>query len=275
MYSHLYAKLPSVDAYLERIGMKRPEKLDREYLDELIYQHQCHVPFDPLDVSILNKDIDLGIEHLFDKIVTNNRGGYCFEMNGLFCKLLQELGYDAYSIPCRVMRSVDTYGPVMHRATAINLDGKKLFCDVGFGGPMPPATVDFGMEDEWQDLRGEKFMFKKIGEYWYHLYRLSEESETNKEPTISLAVGTGEYDPVDYIYPNAACGVGPDARFRKNKKVSRRTPNGSLTLTDEEFSVVENHKKTVTPVESVEQYLDILEKEFGINIKEEYAALQK
>ena len=50
MYEALYASVPDADAYLERIHRKRRTALTKEYLDDLIYGHQIHVPFENLDV---------------------------------------------------------------------------------------------------------------------------------------------------------------------------------------------------------------------------------
>ncbi len=268
MYSGLYAPLPSIDRYLERIEMERPTVLDREYLDRLIYAHQTHVPFDTLDVGLLGKDISINIEDIYNKIVLNNRGGYCFEINGLFIKLVQELGYNAYCVPCRIMPTEDTVAPVFHRGSCVVLDGKKYYFDVG-GGTMPPGIVEY-KEDVWQDfISGEKFMMKRVGEYWYNLYRLSEDSETNNQPKIVLQAGIAEYKPQDYVAPNMMCGVGPDARFRDRANLNMRTKNGSVSLNGREFSVVENHKKTVTILENDDEYFDTMKRVFGVDIRDQ------
>ncbi len=267
MYSGLYSPIPSIDRYLERIEMPRPENLDREYLDRLIYAHQTHIPYDTLDVGLLGKDISLNIEDLYNKLVIKNRGGYCFEINGLFIKLVQELGYNAYSVPCRIMPTEDTLAPVFHKGSCVILDGKKYYFDVG-GGAMPAGIVEY-KEDVWQDIHGEKFMMKRVGEYWFNLYRLSEESETNNQPKIILQAGIGEYKPVDYVAPNIMCGVGPNARFRGRISLNMRTKTGSVSLNGRELTVVNNHKKTVITIENDDEYYDTMKKIFGVDIKDE------
>ena len=59
MYEALYASVPDADAYLKRIQRKRRDVLTKEYLDDLIYGHQLHVPFENLDVWMFQKDIPL------------------------------------------------------------------------------------------------------------------------------------------------------------------------------------------------------------------------
>ena len=50
MYEELYAPLPDVRAYLERIGLKdlQPEPTV-EWLDRIIHSQLTHIPFDAMD----------------------------------------------------------------------------------------------------------------------------------------------------------------------------------------------------------------------------------
>ncbi len=50
MYEELYAHIPEPEAYLERLGIPAPLKPNREFLDRLVYAHQCAVPFENLDI---------------------------------------------------------------------------------------------------------------------------------------------------------------------------------------------------------------------------------
>ena len=88
----LYEPLPSVEAYLARIGIDGAKEPTLAFLDELVYAHQCSVPFEDLDICEKHAEISLDIAALFDKIVTRRRGGYCFEQNALFASLLRALG---------------------------------------------------------------------------------------------------------------------------------------------------------------------------------------
>jgi N-hydroxyarylamine O-acetyltransferase len=46
----------------------------------------------------------LDTDALFDKIVRRRRGGFCYELNGLFAALLRELGFDATLKSAKVFR---------------------------------------------------------------------------------------------------------------------------------------------------------------------------
>lgn len=269
-----------IDKYLARIGMQRPEKLDKQYLDKLVLAHQCSVVFENLDICAYDRPISLAIADLFDKIVNRGRGGYCFELNGLFVKLLQGLGYDAYSCACRgTMGSIDTPGAAMHRGNVVRLsDGKRVFCDVGYGGPMPPGAIEF-VEGVRQVVDGETFWFTQISEFQWLLRRMTkgtsesgmlgpyDEKTVNeiKEVDVQL-VGIADWYPTDFLAPNNTMSVGENAGFRKRYMLSLRRPDGSYGMSSDVFTIIKNGVRTrraITP----EEIPQILEEYFHLNEK--------
>src|SRR5690625_4237024 len=95
-----------VNNYLQRIGLTNVTGNNLETLQLLQMNHLLHVPFENLDV-IHHVPIPLEIETYYKKIVTNRRGGYCYELNGLFQWLLQQLQYDSYLVAATVLRPED------------------------------------------------------------------------------------------------------------------------------------------------------------------------
>jgi N-hydroxyarylamine O-acetyltransferase len=81
--------------YLERIGLELEPTLtaDAASLRRLQLAHMLHVPFENLDIA-LGRPIRLGLTTLYDKIVTHRRGGFCYELNGLFAWMLDDLGFE-------------------------------------------------------------------------------------------------------------------------------------------------------------------------------------
>ena len=70
-----------LQAYFDRIGYKEGGT-DTERLYRV---HKCHItsiPFENIDVYN-KKTISVKPEDVFNKLVTQKRGGYCFEMNCL------------------------------------------------------------------------------------------------------------------------------------------------------------------------------------------------
>ncbi len=120
-----------VDAYLARLGTPRPAALDAAALRTLQERHLAAVPFENLSVH-LGEPIELTEEALFDKIVRRRRGGFCYELNGLFAALLRELGFDATLHAAQVFTPAGLGPPLDHAAIRVELDEPWLV-DVGFG----------------------------------------------------------------------------------------------------------------------------------------------
>lgn len=113
------------DAYLDRIGL--PARRDAD-LAELQWAHLRHVPFENLSMH-LDEPIELDTAALFDKIVIRRRGGFCYELNGLFGRLLAALGHDVAMLSAGVFGPRGLGPPFDHLVLGV---GDRLV-DVGFG----------------------------------------------------------------------------------------------------------------------------------------------
>jgi N-hydroxyarylamine O-acetyltransferase len=119
--------------YLDRIGWgPTAVRPDLEHLKALHTAHLLTVPFENLDVYH-GRGVSTSVEQTYRKIVERRRGGWCFELNGAFGRLLRELGYDVDLVSCRVLGD-DGWGPPFdHLALVVRLDGERWLADVGFG----------------------------------------------------------------------------------------------------------------------------------------------
>ena len=129
-----------IEAYLDRIGYGGPRTPSLDTLRGLHRAHLLSVPFENLDVHA-RRPIILDRERLYDKIVRRRRGGFCYELNGLFAMLLGEMGFRVSLLSAGVARETGGFGPEFdHLALDVNLEGEWL-ADVGFGesipGPLP------------------------------------------------------------------------------------------------------------------------------------------
>src|SRR5512146_954327 len=97
-----------VSAYLNRIHYSGPLEPTAETLRQLHRAHLYSVPFENLDIH-LGRPIRLEEEALFVKIVTARRGGFCYELNGLFSRLLTGLGYQVTLLNARGVHEDGSY----------------------------------------------------------------------------------------------------------------------------------------------------------------------
>ena len=91
------------NAYLERIGFDGPADATAETLARLQEAHCRAVPYENFDI-LDGRPISLELPDLYRKVVAERRGGYCFELNGLFAWLLRELGFDVVEHFARYLR---------------------------------------------------------------------------------------------------------------------------------------------------------------------------
>lgn len=258
MYEELYEPLPNRALYLKRLEIEPPQELDAAYLDRLIYAHQSQIPFENLDIYELGKQIDLSTRSLFEKVVINERGGYCFELNALFDRLLSELGYQACPCTSRILRGKNFVPPPLHRGILVNIQNQIWFCDVGYGGPMPGGAllVEEGYE---KTCCGQTFRIERGDEYWWTVVYLSGDREEKILQFTLMPQG-----PVDFLAPNEYCSRNQKSVFLQQRLVNRRTADGSLSIVNDTFSQISNRQRTEKKIQSHDELNQILKDYFGI-----------
>ena len=128
--------------YLKRIGAERPTAPTPEALRDLHARHQLAVPFENLSIH-LGEPIVLDEDSLFDKIVLRQRGGFCYELNGAFGRLLTALGFAVSYLAAGVFGEDGLLSPLFdHMVLAVEAGGPWL-ADVGFGDhSLHPLRMD-------------------------------------------------------------------------------------------------------------------------------------
>ena len=264
MFEFTYGHVKDVDAYLARISCGGTKEPSLENLHRLVLCHQRSVPFENLDQVYGKKTVSLDPGALYEKIVENRRGGYCFELNGLFVLLLRDLGYDARSVMCRVQFGGETLNRVMHRGCLVRFGDELCFCDVGFGGPMAPFAVR--VSEEEQTLFGETYFVSPLSSpHWYMLWRrrgvgYAEDGERKEEVHTVVAFTTAEFLNEDFKPMNEVCS----GFFSNRLNVSVRTPDGYRALNGNVYTVCNKKEGRSDTVLAEPEVLPCLRDEFGL-----------
>lgn len=102
-------------------------------MEKLQKKHLPNVPFENLDIHY-RTPIKPGIDRIYEKIVQNNRGGFCYELNGLFYELLLSPDFDAKQVSARVYTKDNEYSPEFdHLTIVVKIGNAEYLTDVGFG----------------------------------------------------------------------------------------------------------------------------------------------
>ena len=276
MLEFTYDKLTKeqTEAYLKRIGYEGEITLTKDCLDRLVYLHQCRVPFENLTPCYYHQSVTLEIPALYKKVMEEKRGGYCFELNGIFLSLLFSLGFPVYSVMVRLFRDPGVLRPVMHRGCIAKLDGKNYFFDVGYGGPMAPFAVE--LSGEKQTFFGETYWAEPFGDTSWCIFRKRGVPGYNTDG--SLAEGAGEKQMIaafslapmlneDFIPLNRMTSIeNPESNFVKRLFVNLRTEDGYLSLMGHTFT--EFHRGSGKQVRELTdaEIPGILKAYFGLNV---------
>lgn len=261
MYELMNVPIPDVTGYLKRLGMDEAPAANPEGLNALIWAHQTTVPFEDLNTSLLKRPVSLEIPALYEKIVEKRRGGYCFELNALFARLLLDLGFDAHQVFCRVVRGRDFLPPCLHEGIAVTIDNRKYFCDVGFGGPMPGGALP--IEDGWSgEIHGDAFRIDRFDENWWTMFRRTSGGEWERV----LQFNTFPQIPQEFLTVNYRCASDPDSIFVKQVLVNLRTEDGALSVTDDRFTLRAGGEARTEIIADEAALRVILLKHFGISL---------
>lgn len=243
-----------VAAYLERLGLDRPATPDVTALRVLQERHLAVVPFENLSIH-LGEPIVLDSEALFDKIVCRRRGGFCYELNGLFAALLRELGFDATLRSARVFRPDGTLGPPFdHVAIRVELNEPWL-ADVGFGR-FSRFPLQLTATEAQADPDGEFLVLDgPFGDVDVLL---------DGKPQYRLESRPRELD--EFTPTSWWQATSPESHFRKGPTCSRMSQGGRITLAGDKLIVTTHGQRRETTLSGDQEILDTYRKEFGIEL---------
>src|SRR5690625_2412618 len=182
------------------------------------------IPFENLNVG-RNIPIYLNLETIYEKVVQQNRGGFCYEVNGLFHWLLVTLVFQAQLVAATVKRPNGVWAKTdTHVGIIVELNDKQYLVDVGFGAsPLFPVHVDGKVHTDqsgsYKVVQQDKHYFdlmKKADGDWRTLYRFDR----------------SEKDLADFHEGCVFNQVSKDSSFTHSDLVTRPTDNGRLTLSD-------------------------------------------
>ena len=250
----------NIQDYLSRIGFDGEPSLSAETLHALQLAHMKTVPFENLDIS-LGRKIRLDVESLWDKIIVKKRGGFCYELNGLFAWLLKEIGFEVTHLNGRVYSKKDnTLGiDFDHLVLLVKIpnDHTRWLADAGFGDSF---TQPLKIEDtDWQEKGLRSYRLEPF-QNGYQLWQKGFSGKTDRQYYFDAAAHNF---PLEY---EAACvyhQTSPNSTFTKNRIISRVTEDGRISLDSDELIITRNGRQTRSPIREEERAY-LLKEHFGV-----------
>ena len=257
-----------LDAYFARIGYDGPRTAELSTLRALHALHPAAIPFEAIDV-LLDRGVDLTPEAVDAKLIHGGRGGYCFEQNSLFARVLTALGCQVEGLAARVRWNMPPGAPAQPRTHMVNrveIDGVSWLADVGFGGCVLSAPLLLDSRDA-QATRHDHYRLVPI------LGGVTQEVEREQGWVPAYDLSMVPCVPRDYEMANWFTSTHPTSHFRSTLLVA-------LTRPEARYGLLHN-RLTVRPVgdEPAREILDaagierVLVEVFGLPVEPSWRPL--
>ena len=246
----------SLELYFKRIHFRGTAKADIATVAAMMRCQLLTVPFENLDIQA-GQVVSITSEDIVEKILMRQRGGYCYEVNGLFAMALDALRIPYIFVAARPL----THGakkPKTHMALVVELGDERWLCDCGYGGHGIRAPMRLGALDTEIDQDGETFMLSQGGD---QELRVKERVLDNWEMLYAFAWTPRNWD--DFAEPNYYNSTHPESIFVRKLLVVLCTTTGRKILFGNRLKIVSDgqiEKKLLTP----ENRVAILREEFGL-----------
>jgi N-hydroxyarylamine O-acetyltransferase len=250
-----------LQAYLERIGFTGQARPDAATLRALHRAHLLAIPYDSLDVQ-LRRPVSLDPEAAFDKIVTRRRGGWCYEMNGLFGAVLQEIGFKVTRMAGAAKREVrGDFMKGSHLVLLVEMEDEAgpWIADVGFGdGAIEPFPLVVGP----MSFEGYDFRLETLDERWWRFHN----HELGGAKSFDFIV-----EPADPAVLQEKCDWlhgAPESPFRQYVICQRFRGDEILQLIGRRLRRVRPGAKDDRLIESAEDFVAMLRDDFTLDLPE-------
>ncbi|HEY3993931.1 MAG TPA: arylamine N-acetyltransferase [Ktedonobacteraceae bacterium] len=258
-----------INDYLTRINYHGGLEPTLPTLQALHEAHLLAIPFENLSIHY-QQPIFLQEEALFNKIVYQRRGGFCYELNGLFAWLLRALGFQITLLSAGVAKKNGSFGPEFDHLTLCvhQLSGSDWLADVGFGDSFRlPLRFEAELVQEEADGCAYRLSWgygenneQRQGEAWFLQQRGGAQWETQYRFTFQ------PHALADFAEMCHYQQTSPESHFTQKRICSLATPTGRITLSDLLLITTMDGARKEQMLASQEEYTSALAQYFGIHL---------
>lgn len=248
----------NVDTYLQRIRYDGTREPTVATLRKLHRAHLFAVPFENLDIH-LGRPITLSLPAFYDKIVQHQRGGFCYELNGLFSCLLEQLGFTVRLLSAQVFQDEQRGPEFDHLLLLVDMETPWI-ADVGFGDlflePLP-LTLE---QETPQNGSTFRFVRSSTG----YILQRRRNADWESEYAFSLA----PRQLADFQEMCRYQQTSPESHFTQKTVCSLATPTGRITLSNHRLITTKSGQREEREVKNEAEYRGILKHSFGMDLQE-------
>ncbi|WP_332687672.1 arylamine N-acetyltransferase family protein [Devosia sp.] len=251
----------NLKAYFERIGFAGSIAPTLATLETIHALHPAAIAFENLN-PLLGLPVDLDLPSIEKKLLTERRGGYCYEHNLLLMAVLRELDFTVRGLAARVLwnNPEATDVPPHHMLLAVDISGVTYIADVGFGGMTLTAPLRLKADAE-QATPHETFRLTGGEPEWRLEARIGEDWK------VLYAFDTTERTEADYAPSNLFLSTDPASAFRRELRVALSPSGKRLALRNNRLTIhAEGQPAESRLLTSVAEMREVLSDSFGIQL---------
>lgn len=254
-----------LDEYCNRIGIPFSGTPTVNRLEELQRAQVYTIPFENLDIQ-LGRGIDLTPSYVDDKVIRKQRGGYCFELNGLFLRALTTVGFKGRPLLARVHLGDEPSGRC-HQLSLVTIAGRDWIVDVGFGAACPRMPIPLEINTT-HDHDGTSFRLMNH-ELGYMLQKHQDDAWKNLYSFDLCPVV-----PRDIVVGNYFTSTSPSVHFTTSRMAVLCHPEGDTRLLNYRCTTSRRGQVQIEQLPNSDLYLEELRLRLGIQLDATYDQLQ-
>lgn len=247
----------NLNDYFHRIGYQGKPRRNHETLAALMRAQLFSVPFENLDVQA-GKIVSMVPEDIVEKIIYRKRGGYCYEVNGLFAMALTELGFEYSLIGARPM-FYPLRRPKTHMVLAVKADDQWWLCDLGFGSFGIRAPLSLSQVNKTIQQDDDFFKLVKQDEHNFIMQARVEGDWVNQYGFDLYA-----HEWIDFFPANFLNSRHPETIFVQKLLIVKHSEEGRKILLGNRLKVISKGVATVSELSDAE-VVELLKTDFGLS----------
>jgi N-hydroxyarylamine O-acetyltransferase len=241
--------------YFARIGYSGDTRASLTTLRALHRAHLLAIPYENLDIH-LGVPLTLDPDRMFAKLVDDHRGGWCYEMNGVFGRVLASLGFDVRRVAGAVGRAEHGWRAQGNHLVLIVVVDRPWIVDVGFGdGFLSPLPLEPG-------TYAQAFLHYRVsrdGPRW----RVDNHAHGGADGfDFTLTPRTLE----DFATQCRELQTSPESSFVKTTVVERFTRDGLVMLRGATLREVTAAGATSRVIRDADEFTAVLRDRFGLDL---------
>ncbi|MDM5155664.1 arylamine N-acetyltransferase [Bacillus sp. DX1.1] len=256
--------------FFARLNLKEKESIAFEDLSELLISMAQAVPFENLDIVKGNVKA-ISKENLQEKILINQRGGLCYELNPIMYYFLKDCCFDVHLVSGTVYDSASETWAVDegHVATVLIHNNELYLIEVGFGSFLPLIPVPFTGEVV-HSVTGDYRIRKETTEKGTYILEMRKNNDfldvaSSEEWKLGYAFDIEKIDEQKLNQAQKIIVEHERSPFNKVPIVVKLTDDGHVSLTKDSFTRTKNGEKSKELI-TEQQYTELLHTVFGIKL---------